>query len=95
VPKLIPSLPIVKPRTLEEALEYIANLEAQNTNLITKMKKKNEKHEKLTNSLSRIGDRILGACDKVHVVMNEHDQRMMEEQMTAMETLVNVPANFR
>jgi hypothetical protein len=28
------------------------------------------------------------ACDKVHVVLNEHDEQMMTDQMNAMETLI-------
>ena len=78
------------PNTLEEALEQIALLKSKNQKLQKRIHRNENQTTKLTGYLEKIGNRILQACDKVHEVMNEHDNKMLEDQLQANETFMNV-----
>ena len=78
------------PNTLEEALEQIALLKSKNQKLQKRIHRNENQTTKLTGYLEKIGNRILQACDKVHEVMNEHDNKMLADQLQANETFMNV-----
>ena len=76
------------PTTLEEAMEQIRRLEIKNKALSKQVEKNTSRQQHMVVTLAKIGTRIVEACDKVHVVLNEHDEQMMTDQMNAMETLI-------
>ena len=52
------------------------------------MIRKDATQEHMARTLFKIGERIIDACDKVHVVLNEHDEKMMTDNIAAMETIM-------
>jgi hypothetical protein len=80
--------PMSTPTTLEAALIQIRQLELQNKALSKQVDKNTSRQQHMVVTLAKIGTRIVDACDKVHVVLNEHDEQMMTDQMNAMETLI-------
>jgi hypothetical protein len=78
------------PLTLQEALKKISRLEAKNKILAREALKNDRKHEKMTDTMFKIGERMSGVCDKVQAVLQANNEAMMAEHMTAMETLIVV-----
>ena len=82
-----------EPATLKEAMAKIRRLEVMNASLTKQVHTSDATVEHMAATLSKIGTRIVAACDKVNDVLREREEKMMSDQLTSMETLMNLTDN--